>query len=116
MKLITSFTGSAGTAVIPSSSIDADALLFVDSRYWIQGEKQIPKFGWRVVRVGSSGGSGAVSVEKGWTDWAIVGDVSAVLQSLTSSKGIEEGSRIGIDPKLISLGKLLIFFIIQANG
>lgn len=66
-----SFTGSAGTAVIPSSSQDADALLFVDSRYWIQAEKQVPKVGWKVVRVGSSGGSGSVSVEKGWTDWLL---------------------------------------------
>jgi hypothetical protein len=71
IELTPRFTGSAGTAIIPSSGIDADALLFVDSRYWIQAEKQIPKQGWKVVRVGNSGGSGAVSVEKGWTDWVI---------------------------------------------
>jgi Xaa-Pro aminopeptidase len=74
VRLITRFEGSAGTAIIPSSAIDADALLFVDSRYWIQAEKQVPKAGWKVVRVGNSGGSGSVSVEKGWTEWVI--DVS----------------------------------------
>jgi len=85
MKLSPRFTGSAGTAIIPSSGIDADALLFVDSRYWIQAEKQIPKQGWKVVRVGNSGGSGAVSVEKGWTEWVIdVSPCRAVSQCLTT--------------------------------
>lgn len=57
------------------------------------------------MRVGNSGGSGAVSVEKGWTEWVIdVRPDCAVLQSLTF-QGVEDGSRVGIDPKLISLGK-----------
>jgi Xaa-Pro aminopeptidase len=79
------FTGSAGTAVIPSSAVDADALLFVDSRYWIQAEKQIPKSGWKVVRVGSSGGSGAVSVEKGWTEWAVAVSFMTVVLDITDA-------------------------------
>jgi hypothetical protein len=84
IELTPRFTGSAGTAIIPSSGIDADALLFVDSRYWIQAEKQIPKQGWKVVRVGNSGGSGAVSVEKGWTEWVIdVSPYCGVSQYLT---------------------------------
>jgi hypothetical protein len=85
MKLTPRFTGSAGTAIIPSSGLDTDALLFVDSRYWIQAEKQIPKQGWKVVRVGNSGGSGAVSVEKGWTEWIIdVRPLCAISQYLTT--------------------------------
>jgi hypothetical protein len=84
IELTPRFTGSAGTAIIPSSGIDTDALLFVDSRYWIQAEKQIPKQGWKVVRVGNSGGSGAVSVEKGWMEWVIdVSPFCAVSQNLT---------------------------------
>lgn len=82
------FNGSAGTAVIPSSAVDEDALLFVDSRYWIQAEKQVPKAGWKVVRVGSSGGSGAVSVEKGWTEWLF-----SVSDSSTRSDGLADVGR-----------------------
>jgi len=66
-----SFTGTAGTAIIPSFNVDSKALLFVDSRYWVQAEKQVSE-GWEVIRVGSSsGGSGGVSVEKEWTQWAL---------------------------------------------
>ncbi|WRT68589.1 uncharacterized protein IL334_005567 [Kwoniella shivajii] len=85
---ISGFTGSAGTVVIPSSSIDSPALLFVDSRYWIQAEQQIVE-GWKVVRVGANGGSGKDAVVGGWVEWA--------------TREVEDGSRIGIDPKLISL-------------
>lgn len=104
------FNGSAGTAVIPSSSLDTDALLFVDSRYWIQAEKQVPKKGWKVVRVGSSGGSGAASVEKGWTEWMITVNQhgSGVLpreRLADSSQSVKEGSKVGIDPRLVSLSE-----------
>ncbi|WWD19234.1 hypothetical protein CI109_103692 [Kwoniella shandongensis] len=85
---ISGFTGSAGTAVIPSNSTSSPALLFVDSRYWIQAEKQIPE-GWEVVRVGASGISGREDVIGGWIDWV--------------TKGIDDGARVGIDPKLLSL-------------
>ncbi|ODN90758.1 cytoplasmic protein [Cryptococcus wingfieldii CBS 7118] len=86
-QCISGFTGSAGTAIIPSS-FDHEALLFVDSRYWIQAEQQVVE-GWKVVRVGSKGGSGRGDVVGGWVEWAV--------------NEAEEGSRIGIDPKLISL-------------
>lgn len=59
-----------------------------------------------MVRVGNSGGSGAVSVEKGWTEWVIsvcLCGFSITIADL--SQGIEDGSRIGIDPKLLSLGQ-----------
>jgi len=66
-----SFDGSAGTAIVPSSSINAKALLFVDSRYWVQAERQIPKAGWEVVRVGATGGSGPSAVQQGFVDWIV---------------------------------------------
>ena len=60
-----SFTGSAGTALIPAS--DGAALLFVDSRYWIQAGKQVTA-DWEIKRVGSRGGSGKYDVVGGWID------------------------------------------------
>ncbi|OWZ77209.1 cytoplasmic protein [Cryptococcus neoformans Bt85] len=88
-QYISGFTGSAGTALIPSSTSQS-ALLFVDSRYWIQAEQQVPK-GWKVVRVGSSSGngSGRADAQSGWVNWVV--------------DELDEGSRVGIDPKLISL-------------
>ncbi|WVQ79732.1 hypothetical protein IAT38_001832 [Cryptococcus sp. DSM 104549] len=87
-QYISGFTGSAGTAVIPASS-SSPALLFVDSRYWIQAEQQVPE-SWKVVRVGSQGGaSGKDAVVGGWVEWVV--------------NEAEDGAKIGIDPKLISL-------------
>lgn len=90
--------------MIPASE-ERKALLFVDSRYWIQAEKQVPE-GWEVRRVGSRGGTGPSDVVGGWTD-ALV-DVSDVwVKVLRSSfQEIEDGSRVGIDPKLIAYGEL----------
>ncbi|KAK8854626.1 hypothetical protein IAR55_003365 [Kwoniella newhampshirensis] len=85
---ISGFTGSAGTAIIPCTSSSSPALLFADSRYWIQAGQQIPE-GWEVVRVGAGGGSGEDDVIGGWIEWVI--------------KSAEDGSRVGIDPKLLSL-------------
>ncbi|WVF67507.1 hypothetical protein IAT40_002263 [Kwoniella sp. CBS 6097] len=99
---ISGFTGSAGTAIIPSSGLSSQsqrqatsfsdsaqkALLFVDSRYWIQAGQQVTS-GWEVVKVGSTSGSGKDAVVGGWIEWII--------------KNAEDGSRIGIDPKLIAL-------------
>ncbi|WWC71379.1 uncharacterized protein I206_105334 [Kwoniella pini CBS 10737] len=84
---ISGFTGSAGTALIPSTSNETDALLFVDSRYWVQAGKQIVE-GWKVIQVGASGGSGKDAVVGGWIEWVL--------------KEVEDGSRIGVDPKLVS--------------
>ena len=67
-----SFTGSAGSALIPSS--DSAALLFVDSRYWVQAGKQVTA-DWEVKRVGSRGSSGKDDVVGGWID--AVADVSS---------------------------------------
>lgn len=86
-ELTRSFTGSAGTALIPADA-DSKALLFVDSRYWIQAEHQVLSEHWKVVRVGSQGGSGSAGVTTGWMDF-VVHNVAA-------------GSRIGTDPRLIS--------------
>lgn len=91
-EYITGFTGSAGTAIIPRDP-SAKALLFVDSRYYIQAERQIPSDGWEVRRVGASGGTGPGDVVSGWVDWIV--------------KGLEDGTRVGVDPKLISLGMLV---------
>lgn len=57
----------------------------------------MPK-GWKVVRVGSSsgGGSGRTDAQNGWVDWVV--------------NELEEGSRVGIDPKLISLGNFFFPF------
>ncbi|WWC63493.1 uncharacterized protein I303_106096 [Kwoniella dejecticola CBS 10117] len=85
---ISGFTGSAGTALIPSSSNETEALLFVDSRYWIQAGKQIVE-GWKVVKIGAGGGSGKDAVVGGWVEWVL--------------RTAEDGSRIGVDPKLISI-------------
>lgn len=51
----------------------------------------MPK-GWKVVRVGSSSGngSGRADAQSGWVNWVV--------------DELDEGSRVGIDPKLISLG------------
>ena len=85
--MFTSFDGSAGIAIVPADSA-SDAILFVDSRYWIIAEHQIPKQGWVVNRVGSTGQAGRGSVIDGWTGWMV--------------KTLDGGSRVGIDPKLIS--------------
>ncbi|BEI79816.1 hypothetical protein CcaverHIS002_0103450 [Cutaneotrichosporon cavernicola] len=86
---ISGFDGSAGTALVPSAGIEGDALLFVDSRYWILAERMVPKKGWKVVRVGATGGNGDAAVAGGWTEYV--------------SNDLPDGSRIGIDPKLISV-------------
>ncbi|ORX38297.1 peptidase M24, structural domain-containing protein [Kockovaella imperatae] len=91
---ITNFNGSAGTAIVPastgSSSSEEDlAILFVDSRYWVIAENQIPKSNWRVERVGANGGSGRGGVVSGWTGWI--------------SDHASDGLRIGVDPKLVPL-------------
>lgn len=66
----TSFDGSAGTAIVPRST-SHKALLFVDSRYWLQAAQQLDKDEWEVVRVGTGAGSGQASVQSGWIDWIV---------------------------------------------
>lgn len=89
-----SFTGSAGTALIPSSNAAA-ALLFVDSRYWIQAGKQVTT-DWEVRRVGSRSSSGKDDVVGGWIDAIVdVGDSTsngAKLTNRTCPKAHASGS------------------------
>lgn len=71
---ISGFDGSAGTAIILQHS----AVLFADSRYWVQAEKQLDR-NWSLVKVGSPE----------TVDW------NAFLATL------EEGMIVGMDPKLV---------------
>lgn len=48
---ITGFTGSAGTAVITAD----DALLWTDSRYWLQAEEQLKDTPFRLMKDGAEG-------------------------------------------------------------
>ncbi|KAM0789169.1 hypothetical protein ACM66B_000017 [Microbotryomycetes sp. NB124-2] len=71
---ITGFTGSAGVAVVSQS----EALLFTDSRYYTQAEKQLSS-AWTLMKVGSEG-------VKNWNDW--LADLPA-------------GMSVGVDPTLL---------------
>jgi Xaa-Pro aminopeptidase len=103
---ISGFTGSAGTALIPADS-SRPALLFVDSRYWIQAGKQVSK-SWEVRRVGGKGGAGKDDVVGGWIDAVVdVGTQSRYRLHHAEVQELEDGSRIGIDPKLIALSELM---------
>ncbi|XP_064185349.1 xaa-Pro aminopeptidase 2 [Anguilla rostrata] len=72
---ISGFTGSAGTAVVTPNQ----ALLWTDSRYWIQAERQMD-CNWELVKDPSI---------RGITDWLIT--------------HITEGEEIGFDPFLFSI-------------
>jgi Xaa-Pro aminopeptidase len=50
--------------------MDAKALLFVDSRYWIQAEQQVVKDGWEVRRVGRMEAS-PPGIQGSWVDWLV---------------------------------------------
>uniref|UniRef100_A0A672T2Z9 Creatinase N-terminal domain-containing protein n=1 Tax=Sinocyclocheilus grahami TaxID=75366 RepID=A0A672T2Z9_SINGR len=69
------FTGSAGTAVITQNK----AVLWTDSRYWIQAERQMD-CNWELLRDGED-----------ITNWLIL--------------EIPEGDQVGFDPFLFSVGK-----------
>ena len=96
--------------MIPASTSEK-ALLFVDSRYWIQAEKEVVRDVWTVVKVGSSGGGGRDAVVGGWVDWAVK-VCSPGYRALLHRHGADQvfqsarGSRIGIDPKFVSLSEL----------
>ncbi|XP_073676330.1 xaa-Pro aminopeptidase 2 [Garra rufa] len=70
------FTGSAGTAVITQNK----AVLWTDSRYWIQAERQID-CNWELQRDAST---------RSITNWLIL--------------EIPEGDEVGFDPFLFSVG------------
>ncbi|KAK4051449.1 hypothetical protein OIV83_002933 [Microbotryomycetes sp. JL201] len=71
---ITGFTGSAGVAIVSQ----IEALLFTDSRYYEQAQKQLSK-AWTLMKVGSEG-------VKTWTEW------------LTD---LPAGKTVGVDPTLL---------------
>lgn len=48
MRAISHFTGSAGSVIITQT----EALLFVDSRYWVQAHEQASPHGFRIVKLG----------------------------------------------------------------
>ncbi|KAI0256241.1 peptidase M24, structural domain-containing protein [Lactifluus subvellereus] len=73
---ITSFTGSAGQAVISKTA----AYLIVDSRYWLQAEQELDE-NWVLIRVGMPSGP------RNWVDWI--------------SDRVYE-SRVGVDARMIS--------------
>ncbi|CAG8538886.1 12378_t:CDS:2 [Acaulospora colombiana] len=72
---ISSFTGSAGTAIVSKRS----AYLFVDSRYWVQAERELDS-NWTVMKTGTA-------EIKDWLDWAIT---------------CPRGSKLAIDSRMIS--------------
>jgi Xaa-Pro aminopeptidase len=74
---ISDFTGSAGTAIVTRDA----ALLFTDSRYWLQAAQELPEAHYTLVRHGAPG---VLSPE----DW------------LEAEFG--DGARIGVDPRLVT--------------
>ncbi|CAD6568445.1 MAG: hypothetical protein TREMPRED_004541 [Tremellales sp. Tagirdzhanova-0007] len=61
--------GDAGTAIIPSSSIQSPAMLFVAATFWNEAEQTLPKEDWKIVKVGSRDESGALVGD--WPEWAV---------------------------------------------
>lgn len=77
-EFISNFTGSAGTAVVTSN----EAFLWTDGRYWLQAGTQLD------------------------SNWRLMKDRVASLPSVEEylAKVLPSGSRVGIDPKLVSKG------------
>lgn len=73
---ITGFTGSSGTAVVT----DKDACLWTDGRYYLQATQEMDK-NWTLMRLNDSG----TPSESAWL-----------------SKVLPSGSRVGVDPQLMS--------------
>ena len=80
-EYISNFTGSAGVAVVSLTT----AHLFVDSRYWIQAEREIDT-NWTLHKVGAPEG-------KTWLQWI--------------KQDAEPGSLVGADSRLISCREFL---------
>ena len=59
---ISSFTGSAGDAIISKSA----AYLVTDARYWHQAERELDLSLWAIVQAGSPDGP------KDWIEWLMV--------------------------------------------
>uniref|UniRef100_A0A8B9HPW8 X-prolyl aminopeptidase (aminopeptidase P) 2, membrane-bound n=1 Tax=Astyanax mexicanus TaxID=7994 RepID=A0A8B9HPW8_ASTMX len=72
---MTGFTGSAGTAVVTQDK----AVLWTDSRYWVQAERQMD------------------------CNWALERDVSITSITNWLIREVNEGDQVGIDPFLFSV-------------
>jgi hypothetical protein len=66
-RTTTSFSGSAGTAVVSMNN----AYLFTDSRYWSQAERELDR-NWILQRVGGSDGT------ENWKDYIVVSSFAIV--------------------------------------
>ncbi len=75
---LTGFTGSAGTAIVTRDA----ALLWTDSRYWLQAEQELEGSEWSVMRAGRP-------------------DVAAPPDWL--AQALPAGASAGVDPQLVSL-------------
>ncbi len=75
---LTGFTGSAGTAVVTRDA----ALLWTDSRYWLQAEQELAASEWTLMRFGRL-------------------DVTAPPEWL--AQALSAGQSVGVDPELFSL-------------
>lgn len=78
---VTGFTGSAGTALITRD----EALMWTDSRYFLQGEEELAGTPYTLMREGEAG----------------VPDLAAWL----CAKGAEKPLRLGYDPALMTIGE-----------
>jgi Xaa-Pro aminopeptidase len=75
---LTGFTGSAGTAVVTRDA----ALVWTDSRYWLQAEQELAGGDWTLMRLGRL-------------------DVAAPADWL--AQAIPSGQTVGVDPQLFSI-------------
>ncbi|KAJ7284087.1 hypothetical protein C8J57DRAFT_753403 [Mycena rebaudengoi] len=86
---MTGFHGTAGLAVVTQS----EALLFVDSRYWIAAEKSMDP---------SKEVDPRAKVEGGFEDFLCnVGGIGATFITIPNGQKLPAGSRIGADARLI---------------
>jgi Xaa-Pro aminopeptidase len=76
---ISSFTGSAGRALITPSS----ALLWTDGRYFLQASKQLDPAHWTLMKAGEK-------------------DVPTMTAWLIEHYGFDEVTRVGIDPRVVT--------------
>ncbi|KAJ7129345.1 peptidase M24, structural domain-containing protein [Mycena epipterygia] len=88
----TRFHGTAGLAVVTQT----EALLFVDSRYWIAAEKAIDPSLWALRKVDPR-----AMVPGGFQDFLCNVGFLILTLSIFNGKQLPAGSRIGVDARLI---------------
>ncbi|KAF8634266.1 hypothetical protein AX17_004223 [Amanita inopinata Kibby_2008] len=76
-EFISGFTGSVGEAIVSKTS----AYLIIDSRYWLQAERELDLSLWSIVKAHNDGHG-----PKDWIEWLM---------------GRAKGSRIGIDARML---------------